>query len=111
MRYSEAVGAISDEQGGFRSRRGCPDQILIFREMLASRRERKLPTFCTFVDVRKAYDTVWREKAYVNMHDAGINGKLWRQIQVMHKGLTRRVMHPSASQSPSTWNVELPRVR
>ena len=27
MRYSEAVGAISDEQGGFRSRRGCPDQI------------------------------------------------------------------------------------
>ena len=99
-RYSEAVGAISDEQGGFRIHRGCPDQILIFREMLASRKERKLPTFCTFVDVRKAYDTVWREKAYVNMHDAGINGKLWRQIQVMHKGLTRRVMHPLGFTEP-----------
>jgi len=100
MRYSEAVGAISDEQGGFRKQRGCPDQILIFREMLASRKERKLPTFCCFVDVRKAYDTVWREKAYVAMHDAGINGKLWRQIQAMHKGLTRRVMHPLGLTEP-----------
>ena len=76
MSYSEAVGAISDEQGGFRKHRGCPDQILIFREILGSRKERKLPTFTTFVDVCKAYDTVWREKAYVAMHDAGINGKL-----------------------------------
>ena len=100
MTYSEAVGAISDEQGGFRSHRGCPDQILIMRELLASRRERKLPTFCTFVDVRKAYDTVWREKAYVTMHDAGINGKLWRQLQTMHSGLTRRVMHPLGLTDP-----------
>ena len=43
---------------------------LIWREVLASRKERGLPTFATFVDVRKAYDTVWREKAYVDMHDA-----------------------------------------
>ena len=100
MQYSEAVGAISDEQGGFRGERGCPDQVLIWREVLASRKERGLPTFTTFVDVRKAYDTVWREKAYVAMHDAGINGKLWRQFQVMHAGLTRQVMHPVGLTDP-----------
>ena len=54
-----------DEQGGFRPRRGTPDQILIFRETLASRRERGLPTYTTFIDVKKAYATVWREQAYV----------------------------------------------
>jgi len=100
MAYSEAVGAISDEQGGFRRNRGCPDQIFIWREILESRRERKLPTYATFVDVRKAYDTVWREKAYVDIHDAGINGKLWRQLQTMHAGLTRRVMHPLGHTDP-----------
>jgi hypothetical protein len=100
MQYSEAVGAISDEQGGFRANRGCPDQVLIWTEVLASRKERGLPTFATFVDVRKAYDTVWREKAYVAMHDAGINGKLWRQFQVMHAGLTRQVMHPVGLTDP-----------
>jgi hypothetical protein len=100
MQYSEAVGAISDEQGGFRTNRGCPDQIFIWREILASRKERGLPTFATFIDVRKAYDTVWREKAYVEMHEAGINGKLWRQLQNMHKGLTRRVRHPVGLTDP-----------
>jgi hypothetical protein len=104
MQYSEAVGIISDEQGGFRSNRGCPDQVFIWREILASRKERGLPTFSAFVDVRKAYDTVWREQAYVEMHDAGINGKLWRQFQNMHEGLTRRVRHPVGLTDP--FNVQ-----
>ena len=34
------------------------------------------------------------------MHDAGINGKLWRQLQKMHNGLTRRVMHPLGFTDP-----------
>ena len=100
MQYSEATGILSDEQGGFRCGRGCPDQIFIWREILASRKERGLPTFATFVDVRKAYDTVWREKAYVQMHEAGIDGKLWRQFQNMHQGLTRRVRHPVGTTDP-----------
>ena len=93
-RFSEQIGMTSDEQGGFRPHRGTPDQVFLWREILASRRERKLPTYATFVDVRKAYDTVWREQAYVRIHDGGIKGKLWRQLQVMHSGLSRRVRHP-----------------
>ena len=34
------------------------------------------------------------------MHEAGINGKLWRQLQNMHKGLTRRVRHPVGLTDP-----------
>ena len=93
-RFSEQIGMTSDEQGGFRPHRGTPDQVFLWREILASRRERKLPTYACFVDVRKAYDTVWREQAYVRIHDGGIKGKLWRQLQVMHSGLSRRVRHP-----------------
>ena len=94
LKWSEATGAISDEQGGFRPERGTPDQVFLWREILASRKERGHTTYATFVDVRKAYDTVWREKAYCNIHDAGVRGKLWRQLQVMHGGLSRKVRHP-----------------
>ena len=38
MAYSEKVGIISDEQGGFRKHCGCPDQVLIMREILSSRK-------------------------------------------------------------------------
>ena len=92
--FSEATGSLSDEQGGFRPKRGTPDQVFLLREVLASRKERGLPTFATYIDARKAYDTVWREDAYVRIYESGVRGKLWRQLQAMHSGLTRRVMHP-----------------
>lgn len=92
--FSEATGSLSDEQGGFRPNRGTPDQVFLLREVLASRKERGMPTFATYIDARKAYDTVWREDAYVRIYESGVRGKLWRQLQAMHSGLTRRVMHP-----------------
>jgi hypothetical protein len=92
--FSEATGTLSDEQGGFRRKRGTVDQVFLLREVLASRKERGLPTYATYIDARKAYDTVWREDAYVRIYESGVQGKLWRQLQTMHSGLTRRVMHP-----------------
>ena len=53
-----------------------------------------MATYATYIDVRKEYDTVWREQAYVCIHDSGVQGKLQRQLQAMHQGLTRQVRHP-----------------
>jgi hypothetical protein len=100
LNWSEATGTISDEQGGFRPKRGTPDQVFLWREILASRKERGHTTYATFIDVRKAYDTVWREKAYCNIHDAGVRGRLWRQLQTMHEGLSRKVRHPLGDTDP-----------
>ena len=100
LEWSEGTGSISDEQGGFRPNRGTPDQIFLWREILASRKERGHATYATFIDVRKAYDTAWREKAYCNIFDAGVRGKLWRQLQTMHEGLHRKVRHPLGDTEP-----------
>jgi hypothetical protein len=93
-KFSEATGSLSDEQGGFRPNRGTPDQVFILREILASRNERGLATYASYLDVRKAYDTVWRERAYTRIHDSGVKGKLWRQLQAMHSKISRKVKHP-----------------
>ena len=98
--WSEYLQLFADEQGGFRPHRGCPDQILIFTEILQMRKEQGLPTFTTFIDVRKAYDTVWREQAFVHLHHMGINGKLWRQLQVMTSNLSRSIRLPSGTSTP-----------
>jgi hypothetical protein len=89
--FTEATGLTADEQGGFRPFRGTPDQVLLMREGIGARKELGLQTLALFIDVRKAYDTVWRERAYVDLHNAGVNGKLWRQLQAMQATLTRRV--------------------
>jgi hypothetical protein len=100
MKWSERTHMVHDEQGGFRPARGSPDQIFILREILSSRKERGLPTYVTYIDARKAYDTVWREAAYARIHDGGVRGKLWRQLQAMHGNLKRKVIHPLGMSEP-----------
>ena len=98
--FTEATDSVSDEQGGFRPNRGTPDQVFIFREILALRKERGQTTYASYLDVRKAYDTVWREQAYTRVHDAGIRGKLWRQLMAMHANISRSVRHPLGMTDP-----------
>ncbi|MFN9914681.1 MAG: reverse transcriptase domain-containing protein, partial [Pirellulaceae bacterium] len=50
-----------------------------------------MPTLVTFIDVRKAYDTVWREGNYVRLFDMGVQGKMWRQIQKMGENMKSKV--------------------
>jgi hypothetical protein len=81
--WSEKHHALADEQGGFRRSRGTPDLIFMLRETILTRKLRGRPTLATFIDARKAYDTVWREGNFVRLHDMGVRGKLWRQLQMM----------------------------
>ena len=37
-------------------------------------------TFVVFVDIEKAFDTAWVEATLVRLHDAGVQGLLWRLI-------------------------------
>jgi hypothetical protein len=94
---SEASDLLADEQGGFRSHRGSLDQVLTLREIIRSRKDRGQATYATFIDIRKAYDTVWREALYTTLHSKGVKGKIWRQLQVMHGQLSRKVKLPSGT--------------
>ncbi len=52
---------LTEEQGGFRAKRRCADQILILRSVCELRKRKRKGTYLAFMDVSKAYDTVWRE--------------------------------------------------
>ena len=92
--WSEKTGAIADEQGGFRRGRGTIDQLYLLKEIISSRKSQGLPTLVTYIDARKAYDTVWREGNYVRLFDVGVQGKLWRQIQAMGQRVKSKVRLP-----------------
>ena len=71
--WCEKMGVIREEQGGFRAGRGCVDQIFILDTLLNSRGRRR--TYCCFIDIKKAYDTVWRKGLWKCLWDKGIRGK------------------------------------
>lgn len=82
MSWSEENDILVEEQGGFRPRRGCPDQLFSLVEVLRNRG--KKATFACFIDVRKAFDRVFRAGLWQRMAEEGVRGKLWRVIRSIY---------------------------
>ena len=63
-------------QGVFRKGRGCADQIFVLRSLVELRNKQGPKTVIAFLDVRKAYDTMWRKGLWKKMRGYGIAEKL-----------------------------------
>ena len=84
-RWVEKKKKLVEEQGGFRAKRSTVDQIFILKEIIQARRKMKKSTVCCFLDIRKAYDTVFREGLWERMKEKGIGGKMWRVVRNLYK--------------------------
>ena len=80
---------LSDEQGGFKRFRGCTEQIFILSEVIKLRK--KNPTFTMFIDVKKAFDGVFRDGLWIRLWEAGVRGKIWRVIKQLYSDVESSV--------------------
>jgi hypothetical protein len=86
MKWSEANNIIEPEQGGFRPGRGCPEQLFTLTELIKLKRLRKQHTFACFIDIRKAYDTVWHAGMQRKLREYGISGPMYRALCSLYSG-------------------------
>ena len=80
--FCESRGLLSQWQFGFREGRACRDSLLIVSELL-ERRDEKL--FCGFLDVAKAYDSVWRKGMWYKLRKLGVRGKMLKVVQSLYE--------------------------
>ena len=74
------VDKVMDEQRGFRSGRGCRDQIFTVKQIVKTiEKDKKM--YIVFVGLEKVYDNVSREKLWKVLDEHGVKGKLLRVIQ------------------------------
>jgi hypothetical protein len=90
--WAERMHVLSDLQGGFRCVRATLDQIFILNEIVAERRERGLPTYMGFIDVRKAYDRTWRPGLWYKLRQIGIGGRCLELLQAMYSRVVRKLL-------------------
>lgn len=83
---------LPEEQGGFRDGRSAIDQVFILTEATAQRAEDDLPTFVAFLDISKAYDTVWRDGMFYSLAEAGVRGRLLHCIRGFYRDVRSCVM-------------------
>ena len=76
--------ALHEGQAGFRTKRSCVDNIYTLNEIVQGRLREGKKTYTFFLDVQKAYDTVWRNGLWVKLWDMGVRGRMWRVIKGMY---------------------------
>ena len=63
-------GALREGQAGFRLNRGCMDNVYTLKK-----------TYAFFLDIQKAYDTVWHDGLWYKLWNMGVIGGMWRVIK------------------------------
>lgn len=92
-KHLEATGGLHEAQQGFREGRNTNDNILMLMATLNARKQAKLTTYLLFLDIEKAYDSVWRAGLLHHVWEAGIKGRMYRVLAQMCDSATSMVLH------------------
>ncbi|MBL4694681.1 RNA-directed DNA polymerase [Candidatus Gracilibacteria bacterium] len=79
--FLETKGLLIPEQGGFRKTRECAEHSFVLQELTERRDRASLKTYGCFIDMRKAYDLVWRKALWVKLESIGVGGRVLRLLR------------------------------
>ena len=75
---------LAEEQFAFREKRTTGDAVFVLHEILLRRKRALQPTYCCFIDFRKAFDYVWRDGLWHALWELGVRGKAWRILRSIY---------------------------
>jgi len=75
---------LLEEQNGFRKGKSCMDCIFSASQIIEKRKKFNIPTYIAFIDFKKAFDSVDRDKLWTIMLSRGIPTHLITIIQRMY---------------------------
>ena len=93
-KYLENNNLLAREQAGFRNASRTADNIFVIKTIVDKyvRTEGKgKKLFACFIDLKKAFDTVWHEGLLLKLQKVGINGQLYKIIKSMYQNTFSRV--------------------
>ena len=85
---------LRKNQNGFRPGRSTTSQILALRRIIEGVKARNLPCIITFVDFKKAFDSVDRAKMFTILSAYGIPEKIIQAISIMYENTKAKVLSP-----------------
>ena len=104
VQYLDKSSKIHEGQAGFRAGRCCIDNIFTLNELIQGRLKEGKKTFSFFLDIQKAYDSVWRNGLWLKLWNMGVKGKMWRVIKTMYNSSRSAVL--LEGEKSSTFSVE-----
>jgi hypothetical protein len=92
-RHLEGSNELHDAQHGFRAGRSAVDNIFMLTQIINARKHQKHDTYMLFLDIEKAYDSVWRAGLLYHLWNKGITGRMFRVLAQMTDHPSSMVFH------------------
>ena len=83
--HSLTEGLIGKEQCGFRSGRGCVDQVFVMKQRSEKFVDKNKCLYVTYMNLENVYDRVDREARWRVLGMHGINGQLLKVVQSLYE--------------------------
>ena len=81
QKYLEENDILAEEQNGFRASGSCIDHIFTLCSVLRNRKASGLDTFLSFIDYKKAFDSVDRDLLLYKLSQIGVDGRFYSEIK------------------------------
>jgi hypothetical protein len=88
--FLESTSGLSNSQGGFRPKRGTPEQTFTLVETVRNAIQENDVQLC-FVDIERAYDSVLHPILWKRCADIGIGGRFLSTLQAMYDGASAQM--------------------
>ena len=75
------------QQQGFQKKLSCVSTVFSLQETIQYNIDHGSCTYVAFLDIKKAFDTVWHHAMLVKLYDLGIRGKAWRIICLFYENM------------------------
>ena len=92
QKYLESNKILVEEQNGFRAARSCIDHLFVLCTILRNRKLSGQETFLSFIDYKKAFDSVERNLLLFKLSQVGITGNIYRAISSLYSNPRSRVI-------------------
>ena len=84
-------GIVSRFQGACRKGQSCVHTALLLQETVSDALDAGRRVFVSYFDVSKAFDSVWTNGLFYQLHQNGVQGKIWRLMYRAYIGFNCRV--------------------
>ncbi len=82
--WIESNNVLSDSQFGFRSGRSTVDAIFVLNAIVKKKKNDKGRLYCAFVDLKKAFDSIYLNGLWFKLFKIGVNGKMLNIVRGMY---------------------------
>ena len=85
--FANEISLLSHNQAGFRKGHSTVDNLFVLHTLISLYQSFGKKLFTTFVDFRKAFDTVWRTGLWKKLQNSGVKGKIFNVIFNMYDNI------------------------